>query len=161
MRSILEIRGNAFFPGFQSYEVSYAGQANPDMWVRITHSTVPKANAVLAAWDTAQNPDGVYTVRLTAQDTAGRQRTQTVTVRHSEQPRCAKRRRGGKPALGRSFPFILLYYGGLSARPDGWIMVLNCLNRKSVSLHKNGSTYVLRQAGDSAPVSRKWGVFEG
>ena len=78
VRSILEIRGNAFFPGFQSYEVSYAGQANPDMWVRITHSTVPKANAVLAAWDTAQNPDGVYTVRLTAQDTAGRQRTQTV-----------------------------------------------------------------------------------
>ena len=78
VRSILEIRGNAFFPGFQSYEVSYAGQDNPDMWVRITHSTVPKANAVLAAWDTAQNPDGVYIVRLTAQDTAGRQRTQTV-----------------------------------------------------------------------------------
>lgn len=78
VRSILEIRGNAFFPGFQSYEVAYAGRENPDLWVRITQSTEPKANAVLAAWDTVQNPDGVYMVRLTVQDTAGRQRTQTV-----------------------------------------------------------------------------------
>ena len=86
VRSILEIRGNAFFPGFQSYEVSYAGRENPDLWVRIHASTEPKANAVLAAWDTAQNPDGVYTVRLTAQDAAGRQRTQTVTfaIQNSE-----------------------------------------------------------------------------
>lgn len=79
VRSILEIRGNAFFPGFQSYEVAYAGEENPDSWVRITYSTEPRANAVLAAWDTIQNPDGVYTVRLTAQDTAGQQRVQTVT----------------------------------------------------------------------------------
>lgn len=78
VRSILEIRGNAYFPGFQSYEVAYAGQGNPDMWVRISHSTQPKVNAVLAAWDTIQNPDGVYALRLTALDTAGRERTQTV-----------------------------------------------------------------------------------
>lgn len=79
VRSILEIRGNAFFPGFQSYEVSYAGRENPDKWVRITHSTEPKANAVLAGWDTIQNPDGVYMLRLTAQDTAGQKHVRTVT----------------------------------------------------------------------------------
>ena len=79
VRSILEIRGNAFFPGFQSYEVAYAGRENPDLWVRIHASTQPRANAVLAAWDTAQNPDGVYMVRLTAFDDAGQHRTQTVT----------------------------------------------------------------------------------
>ena len=56
------------------------------MWVRITHSTEPKANAVLAAWDTIQNPDGIYMVRLIAQDTAGQQRMQTVTftIRNTE-----------------------------------------------------------------------------
>ncbi len=79
VRSILEIRGNAFFPGFQSYEVSYAGQENPDMWVRIRYSTEPTANDVLAAWDTAQNPDGVYTVRLIGQDADGGQRVRMVT----------------------------------------------------------------------------------
>ncbi len=86
VRSILEIRGNAFFPGFQSYEVAYVGRDNPDMWVRITHSTEPKANAVLAAWDTIQNPDGIYMVRLIAQDTAGQQRMKTVTftIRNTE-----------------------------------------------------------------------------
>ncbi|MCY4437648.1 MAG: PBP1A family penicillin-binding protein [Chloroflexi bacterium] len=79
VRSLLRIRGNAFFPGFQSYEVSYAGKENPDLWVRITYSTEPKANEVLAGWDTIQNPDGVYMVRLTAQDSAGKIRSQTVT----------------------------------------------------------------------------------
>ena len=79
VRSILEIRGNAFFPGFESYEVSYAGQENPDMWVRITYSTEPRANAVLAAWDTAQNPDGVYMVRLIGQYDTGQQLVRTVT----------------------------------------------------------------------------------
>ena len=79
VRSILEIRGNAFFPDFHSYEVSYAGRENPDLWVRITHSTEPKANAVLAGWDTIQNPDGVYMIRLTAQDSAGQKWVRTVT----------------------------------------------------------------------------------
>ena len=79
VRSILKIRGNAFFPGFQSYEVTYAGKENPDLWVRITYSTEPKANDVLAGWDTIQNPDGVYMVRLTAQDSAGKITTRTVT----------------------------------------------------------------------------------
>lgn len=78
VRSILEIRGNAYFPGFQSYEVSYAGLDNSDMWVRISLSTEPKANAVLAAWDTAQNPDGAYVIRLTALDGEGRVEERTV-----------------------------------------------------------------------------------
>ena len=120
VRSILEIRGNAFFPGFQSYEVSYAGQANPDMWVRITHSTVPKANAVLAAWDTAQNPDGVYMVRLTAQDTAGRQRTQTVlfAIQNSQKMRRATSRRKARPR--QKFPFHLAILW-MAVRQTGWL----------------------------------------
>lgn len=81
VRSILEIRGNAFFPGFHTYEVSYAYRDNPDTWIRINYSTEPKANAVLAAWDTIQNPDGVYLVRLMAQDSTGRQSVETVTIR--------------------------------------------------------------------------------
>jgi 1A family penicillin-binding protein len=80
VRSILEVRGTASFPGFQSFEVAYAGQDNPDTWVNIAHSTEPKSDAVLAAWDTIQNPDGVYVVRLTAQNTAGKQQSQTVTI---------------------------------------------------------------------------------
>ena len=56
------------------------GRDNPETWVGITRSTEPKADAVLAAWDTIQNPDGVYRVRLTAQNTAGGQRSKTVTI---------------------------------------------------------------------------------
>ncbi|MDE2817787.1 MAG: hypothetical protein OXK81_13975, partial [Chloroflexota bacterium] len=79
VRSLLRIRGNAFFPGFQSYEVSYAGIENQDKWVRITHSTEPKVSAVLAGWDTIQNPDGVYMLRLKALDSAGQKHVRTVT----------------------------------------------------------------------------------
>ena len=102
VRSILEIRGNAFFPGFQSFEVAYAGRDNPELWVRIIYSTEPRANAVLAAWDTAQNPDGVYMVRLTAQDTAGQQRVETVTflIQNSEAAQDSENEQSSEEAQG-------------------------------------------------------------
>lgn len=80
VRSILEIRGNAIFPGFKSFEVAYAGQDNPGKWVRISYSTEPKEDGVLAAWDTIQNPDGMYTVRLTALSHGGRQTVETISI---------------------------------------------------------------------------------
>ncbi len=80
VRSILEVKGNAFFPGFAWYEVSYAGWLNPEQWVTIQRSTEPRANTVLAAWDTIQNPDGMYTIRLTAQSTDGTQYMRRVTI---------------------------------------------------------------------------------
>ena len=65
IRSILEIHGNARGPGFLEYTLEYGLGTAPGGWVRIGDVvTEQKSRDQLAAVDTAQLPDGIYTLRL-------------------------------------------------------------------------------------------------
>ncbi len=65
IRSILEIRGNARGPGFLDYALEYGLGTAPGGWVRVGEVvTEQKSRDQLGAVDTAQLPDGVYTLRL-------------------------------------------------------------------------------------------------
>ncbi len=65
VRSVVEIRGSALGPQFESYEVRYGVGAAPGSWIRIgppSDQTVD--GGILQAVDTIQLDDGTYTLRL-------------------------------------------------------------------------------------------------
>ena len=72
VRSILEISGTAGGPEFAGFEVHYGAGPAPGTWIRIGFpSSEPTSEGVLAAMDTIQLSDGVYTLRLTVRATTG------------------------------------------------------------------------------------------
>jgi hypothetical protein len=72
VRSILEITGTAGGPEFADFEVHYGAGPAPGTWVRVGFpSSEPMEEGVLAAMDTIQLADGVYTLRLTVRATTG------------------------------------------------------------------------------------------
>ena len=70
MGGVVEIQGTAVHTSsYWWYDISYAAgpQASGDsQWVSIAHpENTPVQNGVLATWDTAPLPDGMYTLALT------------------------------------------------------------------------------------------------
>jgi subtilisin family serine protease len=66
------IAGVASGAGFVHYELAYGNGITPASWVPILDSTTPVTGGTLGTFDAAAVPDGVYTLRLTAFDAAGR-----------------------------------------------------------------------------------------
>ncbi|MFC1714214.1 two-component regulator propeller domain-containing protein [Candidatus Poribacteria bacterium] len=84
----LEIMGNAQDENFESYIVKYAPNANPSdlEWQDIQGIAVePVKDGVLRSWNTNTVDDGIYSLRLTVQDKAGRTSTarRIITIDNS------------------------------------------------------------------------------
>ena len=67
----IPIRGTATGDDFQQYSVEYGVGETPTSWTEIATSTTPVSDGVLATWNTTAIESGVYTVRLTVDDTLG------------------------------------------------------------------------------------------
>ena len=82
VRSILEIRGNVLLPGLAWFRVEYGFGPEPASWELIGQRTQPVANDVIMPWDTASplHLNGVFTVRVVAQDVNGRQQEARARV---------------------------------------------------------------------------------
>ena len=65
VRGQVLINGRAAVPEFDYYKVEFGIGANPSDWALIgeTHDT-PVVDGLLATWDTAALPDGLYSLRL-------------------------------------------------------------------------------------------------
>ncbi len=68
----INIVGSASGPNFKSYQLDYGSGQNPSSWNVLTTSATPVDNGVLYSLDTTSLSDGTYTLKLTAEDTAGR-----------------------------------------------------------------------------------------
>ncbi len=67
----VEIFGTANEINFQTYLFQYGLGENPASWVDIFSSNTPVTNGKLADWDTSQVPNGLTTLKLTAEDIVG------------------------------------------------------------------------------------------
>ncbi|MBU4487925.1 MAG: hypothetical protein KKI13_02515 [Candidatus Omnitrophica bacterium] len=95
IRGYVPIEGTATGEEFQSYTLDYGEGENPETWIPIATSTTPIDGGLLAYWDTgyefkayctpgvnypSEGLNGVYTLRLTVTDTAGRQFVERIKV---------------------------------------------------------------------------------
>ncbi|MCZ7543745.1 MAG: hypothetical protein M5R40_09490 [Anaerolineae bacterium] len=84
--SAIEVRGTVSIPNFHRYQLEYAaGTVSPGVvasWSLAAgpYTNQPVGDAVLAVWDTRALADGVYTIRILAIDTQGKQLDDRVTV---------------------------------------------------------------------------------
>ncbi len=68
----VDIRGTAYGSNFQQYTLSYGVGSSPSTWTAIgSPHTTPVASSLLGTWDTTGLPDGLYTIRLVATNSAG------------------------------------------------------------------------------------------
>ena len=74
VRSVLEIEGAAVGRSFSAFEVHYGGGLAPGRWIRVgSPAALPVESGKLAAIDTIQLDDGLYTLRLTVSSSDGRE----------------------------------------------------------------------------------------
>lgn len=65
VRGVVDVRGNATLPGFQSYQLAYGQGLNPPNWLQIgAPVSNPARGALLGRWDTT-GLEGLYSLRLT------------------------------------------------------------------------------------------------
>ncbi len=77
VRSVLEIEGTAAGASFTGFQIHYGVGLAPGRWIRIgSPSTSPVESAQLAAIDTIQLDDGLYTLRLVVSSSDGREEVQ-------------------------------------------------------------------------------------
>ena len=69
IRGSVVIRGTASGDEFDYYIVEYGEGEEPRSWNTIYSSREPVTEGPLATWNTAQVPDGMYSIRLTVVDT--------------------------------------------------------------------------------------------
>jgi len=69
IRSSVVIKGTASGDEFDYYIVEYGEGEEPRSWNTIYSSREPVTEGPLATWNTAQVPDGMYSIRLTVVDT--------------------------------------------------------------------------------------------
>lgn len=65
------ITGSAADDSFQSYSLHYGAGAEPAAWEYLQYSNLAVENGALADWYTGALADGVYSIRLTADDNSG------------------------------------------------------------------------------------------
>ncbi|MCD6318663.1 carboxypeptidase regulatory-like domain-containing protein, partial [Candidatus Aerophobetes bacterium] len=75
------IEGTAWSEILTRYKVEYGEGTEPLSWATIKTSTIPVSNDTLATWDTTSLDDGIYTLRVYAEDQAGLTSTHTVKVK--------------------------------------------------------------------------------
>lgn len=76
-----EIHGSVGLTDFASYALEYGPGVAPTSFVAIVISSNPPSGSVLGAWNTTNVPDGIYTLRLTANQQSGRSYTDRAAVR--------------------------------------------------------------------------------
>ncbi len=85
--SLLDIKGTAFSQDdFTQYRVSVGRGAAPDSWTLIRTSPLPEMFGSLAQWDTISSPDGVYAIKLEAEDISGNAGTYQISVNVDNTP---------------------------------------------------------------------------
>ena len=82
VKNVVYIYGKADTPDFIAYRLEFGAGPNPTEWTLITRSTDRPVNNGLGLWNTADLPDGTYTLRLVLEDkTRGELSTfATVTI---------------------------------------------------------------------------------
>lgn len=72
LKGSVDIRGTASGTDFQQYVLHYGAGSSPTTWTQIGSAhTTPVTNGLLGIFDATPLPDGVYTIRLTATNSAG------------------------------------------------------------------------------------------
>ncbi|MEM7828403.1 MAG: Ig-like domain-containing protein, partial [Candidatus Aenigmatarchaeota archaeon] len=77
--NVVEVRGTAEDPHFQSYTLEAGQGDSPDSWFLVSSNTVPVKDNILGKWNT-YGLDGRWTLRLTAYDIADNKNETRVTV---------------------------------------------------------------------------------
>jgi len=68
VRGLINIRGTANSPNFESYQLEYQSSINPGSWTVLGSGDTPILNGILADWDTSVLVPGLYIVRLQVND---------------------------------------------------------------------------------------------
>ncbi len=77
--NVIEVRGSATDQHFQNYILEVGQGSSPSFWMTLASKAAPVSNDVLGAWNTFGDID-VWTLRLTALDTAGNKNVTTLTI---------------------------------------------------------------------------------
>lgn len=72
LTSIVDIKGTASGSTFSRYTLSIGAGRNPTSWTEVANSTNQVTNATLATIDLSSYSAGLYTIRLTVEDTSGK-----------------------------------------------------------------------------------------
>ncbi|MCG2795996.1 MAG: right-handed parallel beta-helix repeat-containing protein [Actinomycetia bacterium] len=83
LTGLVRIEGTASDSHFSGYTLEWSPEGNPDLWHTILQSTDPVREGFLSWWNTEELPDGNYTLRLTATDTAGHRSVACATYQVS------------------------------------------------------------------------------
>ena len=70
---IIDVKGSASGANFKSYQLEYGSGSNPSSWNILTTSTTPVENSILHNFDTAVLSEGANTLKLTVEDSSGRE----------------------------------------------------------------------------------------
>jgi len=71
LQGIVPILGSARIDDMDHYEVQYGIGDNPFAWILLHQQNVALENGVLAAWNTWEIPNGIYSLRVVALDRRG------------------------------------------------------------------------------------------
>lgn len=77
--NIIEVSGSAGDPHFESYALEFGQGAVPAEWFTVSGDGTPVKDGVLGRWNN-YGLEGIWTLRLTAADTAGNESAATVTI---------------------------------------------------------------------------------
>ncbi len=90
VRDYMDIKGRAYSADdFREYRVFCGFGENPESWQMLRRSPVPVSYGVLVRWDAAYLADGLYTIRLEAEDLNGNINVTTVSVTVDNTPPAA------------------------------------------------------------------------
>jgi membrane peptidoglycan carboxypeptidase len=77
----VEIKGTAAGSDLESFRIQVGPGLNPGSWLQIgDEQTLAKTNRVLAVWDTLEQPDGLFALRLQVIRTGQRVETYTIQL---------------------------------------------------------------------------------
>ena len=77
--NIIEVRGSADDPHFRGYVLEFGQGAAPAEWFTVSQKSAPVKNSILGRWNNF-GLEGIWTLRLTAADTAGNESAAAVTI---------------------------------------------------------------------------------
>ncbi len=80
VRGLINIRGTASSPNFESYQLEFQSPLNPESWTVIGSSDTPVVDGVLGGWDTSALVPGLYVVRLRVTDSEDGELASRISV---------------------------------------------------------------------------------